>query len=98
LQDLASDRETGVHSIPVSFGPTGARWIAAGVHLVALTSAFGLWRMTGMGAVSGLALVVTGLTLITMYWERLPLAFRFFPVSAVAGISGALIPLLKDMK
>ena len=98
LQDLASDRETGVHSIPVSFGSTGARWIAAGIHLVALASAFGLWRIMGMGTVSGLALVVTGLALITMYWERLPLAFRFFPVSAVAGIAGALIPLLKDMK
>jgi 4-hydroxybenzoate polyprenyltransferase len=98
FQDLASDRETGVHSIPVSFGPTGARWIAAGVHLVALASAFGLWRLTGMGAVSGLALAVTGLALITMYRERLPLAFRFFPVSAIAGIAGALIPLLKDMK
>jgi 4-hydroxybenzoate polyprenyltransferase len=98
LQDLASDRETGVHSIPVSFGPTGARWIAAGVHLVALASAFGLWVVTGIGVVSGVALAVTGIALATMYWERLPLAFRFFPVSAIAGIAGALIPLLKELK
>lgn len=96
LQDLASDRETGVHSIPVSFGPTGARWIAAGVHLVALMAVFGLWKVTGMGLTSGVALAITGVTLATMYWERLPLAFRFFPVSAIAGIAGALIPLLAE--
>lgn len=93
LQDLISDRETGVHSIPVSTGPNGARWIAAGVHFVALASAFALWIVTGVGVVSGMALAVTGIALAMMYWERWPLAFRFFPVSAIAGIAGSLIPL-----
>jgi hypothetical protein len=65
---------------------------------VALASAFGLWVVTGIGVVSGVALAVTGIALATMYWERLPLAFRFFPVSAIAGIAGALIPLLKELK
>lgn len=93
LQDLDSDRETGVHSIPASAGPTGARWIAAGVHFVALASAFALWIATGLGVASGAALAITGIALAMMYWERWPLAFRFFPVSAIAGIAGALIPL-----
>lgn len=94
LQDLASDRETGVHSIPVTAGETGARWIAAGVHLAALAAAFALWHVTGLGLASGMALAVTGIALAVMYWERLPLSFRFFPVSAIAGIAGAAIPLL----
>lgn len=93
LQDLESDKQTGVRSIPASAGATGARWIAAGIHGLALASAYSLWVATGRGAASGAALALTGAALAMMYWERLPLAFRFFPVSAIAGIAGALIAL-----
>jgi 4-hydroxybenzoate polyprenyltransferase len=94
LQDMESDRETGIHSIPVSTGPVRARWIAGGIHLIAWTAAFGMWRMTGAGLAGSVALLTTGLALGFMYYERLPLSFRFFPVSAIAGVAGALVPLL----
>lgn len=95
LQDMESDRENGIHSIPASFGPMGARVMAAVIHGITLLCAYLLWWITGAGLAAGLALAVTGLALIMMYNERLSLAFRFFPVSAIASIAGALIPLLK---
>jgi hypothetical protein len=53
-----------------------------------------MWRMTGAGLAGSVALLTTGLALGFMYYERLPLSFRFFPVSAIAGVAGALVPLL----
>ena len=94
LQDIESDRETGVHSIPVSTGPVRARWIAGGVHLIAWLATYWIWRMTGSGLAGAVALCSAGLALALMYYERLPLSFRFFPVSAIAGVAGALVPLL----
>lgn len=94
LQDIESDRETGVHSIPVSTGPIRARWIAGGIHLIAWMATYWIWRMTGSGLTGAVALCSAGLALALMYYERLPLSFRFFPVSAIAGVAGALVPLL----
>ncbi len=94
LQDIKADRETGVHSLPASFGPVAARWMAAGVHLVAAMAAVQLWRVTGGGLTAGSGLIVTLLALGLIYDERLPLAFRFFPISAIASLAGAMIPML----
>lgn len=93
LQDVVSDRETGIHSIPVALGPIGARWVAAGVHLTALIASVTMWHLTNAGLAGGVALAVTGTSLALMYNERWSLAVRFFPVSAIAGVAGALIPL-----
>lgn len=94
LQDMESDRETGVHSIPALTGPVVSRWIAGGIHLAAWLATYGIWRMTGTGGAGAVALCSAGLALSLMYYERLPLSFRFFPVSAIAGVAGALVPLL----
>jgi 4-hydroxybenzoate polyprenyltransferase len=94
LQDMETDRETGVHSLPASFGPVVSRAIAAGTHLVAAVAAILLWRMTGAGVSAGVALAVTLGSLALIYHERWPLSFRFFPISALAGMAGAMIPLL----
>ena len=37
-QDFASDRETGVFSVPAKFGIAKALWIARGTHVVAITA------------------------------------------------------------
>lgn len=94
LQDLHSDLETGVHSMPVAAGATGARRIAALVHTLAWTCIAALWWHAGHGLVAGFALAATGVTLGLLHVERIPLAFRFFPLSAIAGIAGAAVPLL----
>ena len=94
LQDIKADREIGVHSLPAALGGTGAQWVAALTHLVAAAAAVQLWFLVGVGLASGIALAVTLATLGLAYYPKLPLHVRFFPVSAIAGIAGAMIAML----
>ncbi|MEI8138288.1 MAG: UbiA-like polyprenyltransferase [bacterium] len=94
LQDIKADREIGVHSLPAALGSTGAQWVAALTHLIAAAAAIQLWVLVGGGLASGLALTVTIAALGLAYWSKLPLHARFFPVSAIAGIAGAMIAML----
>ncbi len=94
LQDIKADRELGVHSLPATLGSTGAQGVAAFTHLVAAAAAIKLWILLGSGLTSGLALIITLTALGLAYYSKLPLPVRFFPVSAIAGIAGALIAML----
>lgn len=94
LQDIQADRENGVHSLPAALGSTGAQWIAALTHLLAVAAIVQLWILTGANLASGLALVVAATAFGLAYYPKLPLHARFFPVSAIAGIAGALIAML----
>lgn len=94
LQDLKADREIGVHSLPAALGSVGAQWMAALTHLVAAAAAVQLWMLGGAGAASGTALTVTLAAFGLAYYPKLPLHVRFFPVSAIAGVAGALIAML----
>jgi 4-hydroxybenzoate polyprenyltransferase len=94
LQDLQSDRRTRVHSLPASLGSAGAQVVAAGVHRVAVAAIVRLWWILGGGVLSGAALLVAIGAFLAGYVPRIPLPVRFFPVSAVAGVAGAMIPLL----
>jgi len=94
LQDIEFDRQKGVHSIPAVFGSKGAQIVAAGIHLLALLSAYGLLVMIGNNVFAWLAFFVSASAFILAYIPLIPLSFRFFPVSAIAGISGAMIPLM----
>ena len=98
LQDLETDRRNGVHSIPAALGSTRAQVMAALVHLLALGASAWLWWLVGGGIFAGLALLVTAAAFGLAYVEKLPLHVRFFPVSAIAGIAGALIPLLGALR
>jgi 4-hydroxybenzoate polyprenyltransferase len=98
LQDLESDRQTGVHSLPVALGSRGAQAVAALTHLAAVLAAVRLWWLSGAAAAGGLALGVTILAFGAAYLPTLPLPVRFFPVSAIAGIAGALIPLFGGLR
>ena len=94
LQDMKTDREIGVHSLPAALGSTGAQLVAALTHLVAAAAAVQLWVLVGAGLASGLALIVTIAAFALAYYPKLPLHVRFFPVSAIAGIGGAMIAIL----
>ena len=94
LQDLAADREIGVHSLPAALGSRGAQIVAAATHLVAIAAVARVGQLTGGGAASGLAFAVAVAAFGLAYVPRVPLPARFFPTSAIAGIAGALIPLL----
>jgi len=98
LQDMESDRVTGVHSIPAALGSRGAQAVAGVTHLVAAAAAARLWWLTGGSVAGGVALGATVLTFGAAYLQTLPLQVRFFPMSAIAGIAGSLIPLLGGLR
>lgn len=94
LQDIDSDRDTGIRSLPVSLGPTGAQVVAAATHLVSVAAIAELWRVVGHGVWPGVALGVAVAAFLVAYLPNVPLPQRFFPTSAVAGVAGAVVPLL----
>lgn len=94
LQDIDSDRIHGIHSLPARFGNPRAQVTAAAVHLVSAACIVALWIQLGMRLLSGGAMLVTLGALAAAYWQSLPLRVRFFPVSAIAGVGGALVVLL----
>ena len=97
IQDLDSDRQTGVRSLPASLGAGRAQAIAAGLHAGALAALVWLWRLGGGGAGSGAALVVAAGGFAAAYWPAVPLAARFFPISAVVGLAASLVCLLGEL-
>ena len=94
LQDMEADRATGVHSLPAALGSRGAQAMAALAHLVAAAAAVRLWWLLGAGTTAGIALAAAIVAFGAAYCPALPLPARFFPVSAIAGAAGAMIPLL----
>lgn len=94
LQDMESDRRTGVRSLPAALGSAGAQVVAALVHAAAMAALVGLWRLQGGGMLAGAALAVAAGAMVAAYVPAIPLPARFFPVSAVAGVAGAVIPIL----
>ena len=94
LMDIDSDRKTGVRSIPASLGAGGAQVVAAAVHVAAIGCLVSLWMSLGGGALAGAGAVVSGLAFCGGYVQRIPVSVRFFPIFAIAGLSGSLVPLL----
>ena len=93
LQDIKFDREHNVRSIPAALGSRRAQWVAAIIHGVAFAVLFGLLRATGGGAISTVALLVACCGFIAAYLPFVPLPVRFFPISSIAGIAGAIVPI-----
>ncbi len=98
LQDIDSDRQTGVRSMPARLGFASSQFVAAGVHLVAVVALAGLFVLVGGGALPMAAAAVAVVAFVAAYWQRLPLAARFFPISAIAGVAGAMVPLLGELQ
>jgi 4-hydroxybenzoate polyprenyltransferase len=97
LQDMESDRQTGVRSLPVSLGAGRASAVAAGVHVVALASLVLLWRSTGGGWLSGAAGCVAVAAFVLGHLPSIPAGKRFFPISAIASVAGAGVPLIAGL-
>ena len=59
-QDFHHDRQAGLHSIPATFGLSGAFWIARAMHLGVVILLFVFAHVFGLGAIAltGLGLVV----------------------------------------
>ncbi|MDA8141948.1 MAG: putative 4-hydroxybenzoate polyprenyltransferase [Desulfobacteraceae bacterium] len=94
LLDIESDRRMGIHSIPAALGAQKAQAVAAVSHIVALTS---LAFLLGLIKARWLAWSAYGATLILfilMYLPSIPVPKRFFPISTMAGVAGAIAPLL----
>jgi len=94
LLDVESDRTTGVRSIPVSLGPTRAQVVAGSVHLAGLAAIAVLWVMLGRSTLGGFAVALSAVAFAIGYVQRIPVRVRFFPIFAIAGVSGSLVPLL----
>jgi len=94
LQDLRSDRQTGVRSLPARLGYAGASATAAGVHLLAGVALVMLWRSAGGGLLAGAAMAISLSALVLCNLPTIPAAKRFFPISAAASIAGAIVALV----
>lgn len=94
LQDVESDRRTGVHSLPAFLGPAGAQIVSALAHLLALAALAALVMATSGGMLAWAAFLVSVAAMALSYAPWIPLPARFFPLSAVAGIAGAVVPFL----
>lgn len=97
LQDIESDRALGVKSIPAALGSGGAQGVAAACHLVSVALLMTLWMQAGHAVVPGLALVISAGAFAAAYVPRIPLPQRFFPLSAIAGVAGALVIILNGL-
>ncbi len=94
LMDLESDRVQGIHSVPAKLGASGAQVVAAGAHVTALAClAILLYRADAHWAALT-AYAVTMVLFVMMYLPFIPIGRRFFPISTLAGIAGAIAPLL----
>jgi 4-hydroxybenzoate polyprenyltransferase len=93
LMDREFDRSNGVKSLPVAIGEKGALAVASLTHLIAFVLLVLLWMGLG-GTLSLFSLGVAAVAFGAAYMPTIPIAIRFFPISAVAGIAGALVVLL----
>jgi len=96
LQDVQSDRKTGVRSLPAQLGPALAQVAAATAHLAALGALVWLVAATSGGILAWTAFLVSLAAMALAYAPWIPLPARFFPLSAIAGIAGAVIPFLGE--
>lgn len=92
LLDISFDREHRVRSIPAALGSTGAQVVAALSHVAALVTLLALALTLGGSSFALAALGVSAVGFVCAHLPAIPLSTRFFPVSAIAGISGAVVP------
>jgi len=92
LQDVASDKQTGVYSIPARLGVTTALWISRVLHGLALAALVGLWQISpvlGTGFAFGIAMVAFLLILEhALVWgsSTCHIHMAFFTVNGVISI------------
>jgi 4-hydroxybenzoate polyprenyltransferase len=94
LMDIDSDRANKIYSLPAVMGPKAALQVAAGVHALALAGLVIVELFLGGSAGGWFFLGIAATALALMYVPAIPVALRFFPIATVAGIAGAVVPML----
>ncbi len=94
LLDIDSDRRHRIYSLPARFGVVRAQQIAAGFHALSLILLAALLKQAGAGIWAWCGFAVTVVFFGLMYLPRIPVPVRFFPIATLAGVFGALAPLL----
>ncbi len=94
IMDIENDRINNVFSLPARFGAERAIKIAAIVHGLAVLSLFGILLLQGFNSAAIIAYLLAVVVFAIMYIPAIPVGIRFFPVSTIAGITGALVPML----
>ena len=94
LLDIESDRKNKVHSLPAKLGKRGAMRVAGLSHLAALGCMIPVFFLTDGGGTALAALVLAVAAIVAMYLPIIPVRYRFFPISTIAGIAAALVPIL----
>ena len=94
LMDVDHDRKNHIHSLPAWMGTTRATRLAAGIHLMGWGLLVAVVRTLGGGPASWAALAASAFFLVLIYVPAIPLPKRFFPISTIAGIAGALAPMV----
>ncbi len=94
LMDIDSDRQNNIHSLPARLGADGALRVAAGIHLMAWGILVVVVQMVGGGLMAWLVLAMAAVFFVLMYVPAIPVHRRFFPISTLAGMAGALAPMI----
>jgi len=94
IMDIESDKKNGIHSLPASLGAVKAKKIAAILHLVSVICLVIILLINNGEQASWISLAVAVVAFILMYVPIIPVGIRFFPISTIAGIAGALVPVL----
>lgn len=97
IQDIEFDKKHRVYSIPGAFGRTAAEISAAITHLAAFVMLLCLVITIKVGFINGFLLTLSGIIFILSYMPFLSLEKRFFPLSSIAGIVGALIVFFRGV-
>lgn len=99
IQDVAFDKQEGLYSVPVQFGPRMSQYIAACLHIgtVILFFIWGYWLNFGLwyffGAVlCSLLLIVEHVSIAGSHYERIPFAFN---INQWVGVTALVFALLE---
>jgi len=94
LLDMDSDRRTGIHSLPAVMGVKGAQVVSGASHLASLISLALLLYLANSGWMAMVSFAVTIALFVMMYLPFIPVSKRFFPIATLAGVAGAVTPIL----
>jgi 4-hydroxybenzoate polyprenyltransferase len=94
ILDISSDRRNNIHSIPALLGAKKALKVSGTLHALALACLVLVLLTSSGGALSWFFLGVTASIMMLLYVPAIPISTRFFPIATLAGIAGALVPLM----
>lgn len=94
ILDINSDRRNNIYSLPAALGSKRALRISGSIHAAALACLVLVLIVSSGGAMGWFFIGLTAAIMMLMYVPAIPISTRFFPISTLAGIAGALVPLV----